>query len=57
MKCRVCGGEYSKEDLRELREMGEPFYYSADGLLCPDCYDRWSRLPPEEQLSILLGKN
>lgn len=49
--CKRCGEEYTAEELRELREMGEK--YSKSPFLCPDCFDWFQRLDAEEQFSFL----
>lgn len=51
-KCRNCGEEYTAEELRELREMGEE--YNNSPFLCPDCWDEFQRLDSEDQLRYLL---
>lgn len=53
-RCRFCGETYSKEDLRELREMGEPYSLDRTDFICPDCYDAFSRFTPEKQIKELL---
>jgi transposase-like protein len=53
-RCRFCGEEFSKEDLRELREMGEAYSLDGADFICPDCYDTFSRLTPEDQIKELL---
>ena len=51
-KCKRCGEEYSAEDLRELKEMGEN--YNKSPFLCPDCWDDFQRLDLEDQRDLLL---
>ncbi len=52
MKCTKCGEEYTEDDLRELREMGEQF--SVNPFICPDCYDVFSRKCLEDQFNELM---
>lgn len=54
MKCLMCNEEYSRQDISDLREMGEEFYRSCDCFICPDCYDHYSSLSLEEQTQLLL---
>lgn len=53
-KCRFCGDTFTSADLREFREMGEAYYKDKTAFVCPDCYDAFSRLTPEEQIKNLL---
>lgn len=50
--CKRCGEVYTEDDLRELREMREP--YSKEPFLCPDCYDEYQRLDSEDQIKYLV---
>lgn len=50
--CKNCGEEYTSEELRELRDMGEE--YNKSPFLCPDCWDEFQRLDSEDQLRYLL---
>jgi len=53
MKCLMCGEEYTRQDIKELREMGEQFHHDRNCFICPDCYDYYSHLSLEEQLKLL----
>lgn len=55
-KCMFCEDSFSKKDIEELTEMGEKFWLTKDGFVCPDCYDDLRRLPLESQLEALLKK-
>jgi hypothetical protein len=48
----MCGESYSAADLRDLQEMGEQYYKEKGFLLCPDCWDLYSKQTPEDQLDI-----
>lgn len=52
MKCTVCGESYTGEEVCEWRSDGEA--YSHRPLICPDCYDNFSRQPLEAQFSQLM---
>lgn len=54
-KCKNCGEEYTSEELRELRDMGEE--YNKSPFLCPDCWDEFQRLDSEDQLRYLLKED
>lgn len=53
--CQVCGEQYTADDLKELREMGERYYHDKSCFFCPDCWDDFQRLPIEEQTEKLLA--
>jgi hypothetical protein len=50
-KCKRCGDEFTNEELRELKEIGEA--YSKFPFLCPDCFDEFQRLDSEDQMRYL----
>ena len=50
--CRKCGAEYTAEELRELRMMGEA--YSVNPFMCPDCTDAFQRKDLEDQFDALM---
>lgn len=52
-RCKICGDEYSKEDIRELKMMGEDF--NRFPFICPDCWDEFQRLDSEDQMKLLLN--
>ena len=52
-KCKMCGEEYSKADLRELRMMGDD--YNRFPFICPDCWDNFQRLDLEDQEALLMN--
>lgn len=52
-KCKICGDEYSKDDIRELKMMGEDF--NRFPFICPDCWDEFQRLDSEDQMKLLLN--
>lgn len=54
MKCLFCEGNYTEQDLRDLKELGETYHLEEKQFVCPDCYDDLRRLPLEEQLKALL---
>lgn len=53
--CQVCGEQYTADDLKELREMGEHYYHDKSCFFCPDCWDDFQRLPIEKQAEKLLA--
>lgn len=55
LRCHICGEEYTEQDIKDLREMGEQFYRGDDCFICPDCYDKYSRSSLEEQVDILFA--
>ena len=50
--CTKCGDLFTDEDLAELRKEHESF--SMDPFMCPDCYDRFSRMDLEDQFEDLM---
>ena len=42
------------DDIKEMRGRGEEFYHDSHCFICPDCYDRFKRRDPGEQLEILM---
>lgn len=55
MTCIYCGEIYSPRELKELKQTGEDYYLGDDGFICPDCLDRISVQPAEDQLKKLLN--
>lgn len=55
VKCAKCGEEYSKDDLKELREMKEEYYLDGGVFLCPDCWDSFIQLDFDEKFSEAIG--
>lgn len=53
-KCNSCGEEYTSEDLKELRQMGERYWLDFPSFICPDCLDTLQRKDLEDQLEELL---
>ncbi len=51
-RCTRCGEVYTKEELKELREMGEAV--NMNPFLCPDCFDDFSRLALENRFDELM---
>ena len=54
IRCRMCNEEYLRDELDELREMGEEYYWDGRCLICPDCWDSLQRQSPETQVKRLL---
>lgn len=52
-KCKICGDEYSKGDIREMKMMGDDF--NRVPFICPDCWDRFQRLDVEKQAEMLIN--
>lgn len=46
-KCTKCGDKFTGEEISELRADHEEF--SLHPFICPDCYDRLSRMDLEDQ--------
>ena len=53
IKCRICGDAFTGEDVAHMGEFGDPYHYENGALICPDCYDRFSRLSLEDQMDTL----
>lgn len=54
MNCLFCKEDYTDDDIKEMRGMGEEFYHDRNCFICPDCYDEFKRHDPNEQLEILM---
>ena len=54
MNCLFCKAAYADDDIKEMREMGDEFSHDSHCFICPDCYDRFKRRDPGEQLEILM---
>lgn len=54
--CLKCGETYTRDDRREMREMGEEFYHVGDRFICPDCWDSLRQMDLEDILDWLLSK-
>lgn len=52
-KCKMCGEEYSKGDIRELKMIGEDFNRSP--FICPDCWDNFQRLDVDKRAEMLIN--
>lgn len=50
--CVRCKDRFSSEEISEWRTEHEPF--STSPFMCPDCYDAFSRMDLEDQLTALL---
>lgn len=48
--CCICGDEFTKDSLNEMKEWGEEFYSDGEVMICPDCYDNFMLKDPEEQV-------
>ena len=53
--CRKCGEEYTAEDLKELRDMGERYHKTRSSFLCPDCTYTFDCMDLEDQFDELMG--
>jgi DNA-directed RNA polymerase subunit RPC12/RpoP len=55
--CAFCGGEFSQEDINELREWKEAFWLDkkTNHFICPDCRDNLQHEDLETQLEELLN--
>ncbi len=54
MKCRICGEEFSRDDIRDLKDMHEEFFRKGQLFICPDCWDDLNHTDPEDQINFLL---
>ena len=54
IECVMCGETFTEDDLAELREIGEAYYREEGCFLCPDCWDSFRRMDPEEQVKMAL---
>lgn len=54
IECVMCGETFTEADLVDLREMGEAYHREKGCFLCPDCWDRFQRMDPEEQLKMAM---
>lgn len=56
-RCIRCGEEFTREDLKELREMGERYQKTGKKgcILCPDCLDDFNHEDLEDQPDELLS--
>lgn len=52
MKCVKCGEDFSKEDIRDLKDMGEEFH--THPFICPDCWDNLQGKDLEDQFKELM---
>lgn len=52
-KCTKCGERFLNEDVSEWRAGHEDF--SLRPFICPDCYDRFSRMDLADQFNELLS--
>lgn len=55
--CAWCRESYTSADLEELREMGEAYHLEDGCFLCPDCWDKYRRLPLETQASAAIDND
>ena len=53
-RCSKCGEKYLGEEVSEWRSEKEQF--SMHPFICPDCYDRLSRMDLEDQFKDLMGE-
>lgn len=54
IKCVMCGDTFTEDGLKELDDMGERYHREDGCFLCPDCWNRFRRLDPEEQARIAI---
>lgn len=54
IECVMCGETFTEDDLTELREMGEAYHREEGCFLCPDCWDSFRRMDPEEQMKMAM---
>ena len=54
VRCARCGDIFTTADLNELREMGETYYLEKGCFLCPDCWDNFKRMDPEDQVKVAI---
>lgn len=54
VECMMCGEQYSADDLKELIDIGEQYICEDGCFLCPDCWDRFRRMAPEDQVKIAI---
>ena len=54
IECVMCGETFTETDLTELREMGEAYHREEGCFLCPDCWDSFRRMDPEEQMKMAI---
>lgn len=54
VECVMCGDTFTETELAELREMGEAYHHEEGCFLCPDCWDSFQRMDPEEQLKMAM---
>ncbi|MBQ3478177.1 MAG: Lar family restriction alleviation protein [Clostridia bacterium] len=52
VECIMCGETLTEDDLTELRDMGEQYHHEKGCFLCPDCWDCFRRMDPEEQIKM-----
>ena len=55
-QCVFCSELFEREEIKEMREMGEKFLCNDEDFICPDCLDRFGRLSLEEQFDELMKK-
>jgi len=54
IECVMCGETFIETDLTELRKMGEAYHREEGCFLCPDCWDSFQRMDPEEQARMAI---
>ena len=54
MRCRFCNEIYTPDEVAELREMPEEFWWDGASFICPGCWDDLQRKTPEAQVRSLL---
>lgn len=54
IECVMCGETFTEDDLTELLEMGEAYHREKGCFLCPDCWDSFRRMDPEEQVKMAM---
>lgn len=54
IECVMCGESFSEADLVDFREIGEAYHREEGCFLCPDCWDSFRRMDPEEQLKMAM---
>lgn len=54
VECVMCSETFTEDDLEELRGMGEQYHREDGCFLCPDCWDSFRRMDPEEQVKMAI---
>lgn len=54
IECAMCGDTFTEADLKELDDMGERYHREDGCFLCPDCWDSFKRMDPEDQAKVAI---